>query len=517
MRPNRHTLIATLALATWSVSCGGEASTQPRVQMQPDAGLDGGAEVEDAEVEPTELAVLADTPLTTRSTCVTLEEGEELGAVSPEGHAWFVTRGDAGTMLRVWDPELKGDGPTLEGTIDLPDITRMIARSGQRMDAIAGGDLWRIDALRRTRVSAPMTLGPDATFCGELGGDGYVLSGGTVYTQRDGEWWSWEPAAQTTASAPSALLSRDGECYGADGAAWATAEDGTVWKLTAPVASGTKSFDSLGEAAVAGGDLAVRVDDALWVGEPGSFTGWRFDGGAPARVSASADHVWFTLGGDLMRHDGARFVRVEHGLEAGIDAIHPFHNGAWIVGGGQACQHVDGLTLRFGGVRPNQRLSNPNLGFDASVLGEDGLVTGGASVTIELDGAPLTTTDGRGFYVASTTLDAGWHTLAMSATLGERQATRTLDVAYLPPASEAASWEADVKPIFEQSCNGSSCHGTDALSLDLTTYPAWLTHSENIRNRVVVTESMPPPATRDGWSDDSMDTIERWFDTGMAP
>jgi hypothetical protein len=492
------------------------------VLVEPDAGADGGVGPgadagdagADAAVDPTELAVLRDEPLTTRSTCVTLGDGEELGAVSPEGHAWFVTPSDAGTTLRVWDPELGGDGPTREDTIELPPITRMLAWSGRRVDAIAGGDLWRIDGSRRTRVSAPMTLGPDATFCGELGGDGYVLTAGVVYTQRDGEWWTWEPAAQTTASAPGALLSRDGECYGPDGAAWATAEDGTVWRLTAPVASGTRSFGSMAEAAVGDDDLAVRVGEALWVGEPGRFEGWRFDEGAPERVAASAGHVWFTLGGELVRYDGARFERVEHGLEGGIDAIHPFHNGAWIVGSGQACQHVAGSTLRVDGVRPNQRLRAPNLRFEVSALRGAQPTEEDATLSALLDGEPLTAT-GAGTYAA--TLDAGWHTLALSAGLGEDEVTREVHLAYLPPASEAASWEADVRPIFEQSCNGSACHGAGAPSLDLTTYPAWLTHSENIRNRVVVTESMPPPAARDGWSEDSMDTIERWIDTGMAP
>jgi mono/diheme cytochrome c family protein len=48
-----------------------------------------------------------------------------------------------------------------------------------------------------------------------------------------------------------------------------------------------------------------------------------------------------------------------------------------------------------------------------------------------------------------------------------------------------------VRPIGERACFG--CHGTvGAASVSLTTYGAWVTNRNAIRQRVVTRQNMPP-------------------------
>ena len=73
---------------------------------------------------------------------------------------------------------------------------------------------------------------------------------------------------------------------------------------------------------------------------------------------------------------------------------------------------------------------------------------------------------------------------------------------------DARTWSQEIAPVVGRVC--ARCHlpGGPA-NLDLSTYAAWSSHAAAIRNRVLDTETMPPPGTE--LSDADRDAVRRWL------
>ncbi len=78
------------------------------------------------------------------------------------------------------------------------------------------------------------------------------------------------------------------------------------------------------------------------------------------------------------------------------------------------------------------------------------------------------------------------------------------------PSADETAWTTRVRPIAERACFG--CHGTvGAASVSLTTYAAWVTNRNAIRQRVVTQQNMPPNASNLASADRSV--IAAWLGT----
>lgn len=76
------------------------------------------------------------------------------------------------------------------------------------------------------------------------------------------------------------------------------------------------------------------------------------------------------------------------------------------------------------------------------------------------------------------------------------------------PSADEVAWMTRVKPIAERACFG--CHGSvGAASVSLTTYAAWVTNRNAIRQRVVTQQNMPPNGSSLASADRA--TIAAWL------
>lgn len=78
------------------------------------------------------------------------------------------------------------------------------------------------------------------------------------------------------------------------------------------------------------------------------------------------------------------------------------------------------------------------------------------------------------------------------------------------PSADERAWTTQVRPIAERACFG--CHGTvGAASVSLTSYAAWVTNRNAIRQRVVTQQNMPPNGSSLASSDRAV--LAAWLGT----
>jgi hypothetical protein len=433
--------------------------------------------------------------VTTR--CEPLVDGEELAAVSPEGHAWLL-RSVGSTELRVLDP--LGEMTSTTHELAFSKIERVLAWSDTEATLVADGGLFELVALDRLAIEPPAGFAEGAALCGRPSQSGFVLTGGALSELRtDGLWWSWGPTLEGGAELER-IANLDGECLAKDSRMWLSASDDAVLELTASELRRHAVFEGLVDIAATDAHVFALDATSLHVG-PGTWQEWVFDGTVPEALTAAGGFVTMRVGDRLLRFDGESFAAIE--LEAEFEHFLPHATGMWTTGGGEVCHHAFGPMLRLYGVRPHQRTKDEfvNVGVETDAS---------TTPTLELDGEPVALVDEDGALGAEVELAVGWHELVVRA--GET--TRATWIKRLPAIER--SFETDVAPLYAKSCAASGCHGDGSAAL--ATADAWRDRADEIRKRVVEARTMPPPANVPaGWGDDDVQIVAEWLEGGMLP
>ena len=338
-----------------------------------------------------------------------------------------------------------------------------------------------------------------------------LLAAGPLFERRiDDQWWGFRPAG----SAPTRLLTVDGECQTTDNRTWLVTADGTLLRVEPTAYAAWIRFDGLVSAAATGTTVAALAGDRLWVG-PDEWQEWVFPGPFPAAVRAAGGAMWMLSGAQVLRFDGA-FQELEHALEEPVLELHPHPGGVWLVGQQAVCHAGVGPMGRVEGLRAGAR-SLEGL-YDVAIRTRLSATT----VTARLDDAPLALgwdADAER-YTARVELDhAGWHVLRVTADDGAVTTHRDVPIKLLPRTPR--SFADDILPIAQRSCaGGATCHGPGAPASRpaLATHTDWTSGAEAIRRRVVELETMPPPSSRGPeWQGSEVGVIADWLEGGMSP
>ena len=439
--------------------------------------------------------------------CVAIAEDQTLMSVSPEGHAWLVTSGVPSSTIRIVDPF---DLSHQDEEVELENIEVVHALSGVDAAVVAGGELWRLEDLARISLTAPDGFVAPAALCGDLSTNGFVLSSASLFERRADEWWGWS-SGESGDAAPSALITREGECSGSDNAVWSTSVEGVLWKVDPAEVSQPTRFDRFQTAVARESGLVVLADETMYVA-PEPWQPWVFTEAPPEAISAAGDAVWVVSGSKLLKLEDDQWSSVTFDLEGPVRAMAAHPGGVWLVGDDQLCHQSIGPMVRVLGLRPYQRTTEAS--FEVLLQSNQSE----AMLAMRLNGEAVELEDAvepEGWYRAIGSLDkVGWHQFEAQA----GASVRSLPVKLIPLVDR--SWAEDIAPIFEQSCSGSTCHSGEQVgnAPALASYGAWVENAAKIRIRVVDEATMPPPdAVGPEWDEDDIVIISEWLEGGMLP
>lgn len=496
------------ALCVGLVGCNAGVITGPSADagVGGDAGLAQDAGFGDAGgPEDRPLRVSAPQPeLTTEVHCVALASDERVLGVSPEGHLWLAASSSISTAVRVldaWDPSYEGRFGLAVG-----GLQRVQAWTATSASFVAEGRLYHaIDGVR-SEIAVTATLTADASLCGDPTDRAFVYSGGTLLQREQDSWLQWT-GVEAALRPDARLLTRDGECFGADDGVWFASGDLELWQLGADEIRRPAQLDGATQPVLRGSQVLALMGQNLMVGPP-PWTEYVFDDGAAGQLSAAGDYAWVRAQGTLLRFDGTEFVQVDTSTGAWADYPHAA-GGIWTAQAGRVCHHAPQGMLRIDGLRSGAQHKEETFTVRVRAAGL------GAAVAATLDGAaltPLATRDGWTLFRAS--VSVGWHALELSSDASDLH--RTLAIKRIP--SVERSFLADVKPIYDVHCVGCHVSGNAFNAPDLSSLQAWRDRAQKILERVVRSGDMPPPAARQpSWDDEEVTVINEWLSGGMRP
>lgn len=523
-RASAIVLIGGLAGCYTGLADGAAVDTDTSVADGADAGDAGDAGDPDAPPDaPTDSVPATSVPdaldtVPGEGFCVSTAAGQTILGVSPDGYAWLGESvvGGSSTAVRfsVVDP-WSGSITAAPSELDLGTMVAVEPRSADDAVVVAADALWHVEGWSRVELVPPQSWSGSASACGNPRDNGYVLAGGTLYEHRPDGWWGLTVQAPE-GGAPDRIIGFDGECTGPDDETWTTAPDGTVWRVSVDGAVRGLRFAELQAAAATGSTLAVLADGELWLG-PQEWTRFEFEAGAPSTIAASSDQVWIAVGSRVLRAAGGEFTELAatDAGDAEVTSLHAHPGGVWIARGEELCHAAVGAQLRVGDLFPYQRTPERELSFS---------LVPGSGVTVEatVDDEPVALTPGGspGERIGVVALDGlGWHRLKLRATGTDDTITeRTVWLRHDVPAE--VGFAADVAPIAAEHCSGDACHSamTTAGIPVLETLEAWTDHVDDIEERVVELDNMPPLGVRaDTWGSDEVEMIARWIEGGMLP
>lgn len=435
--------------------------------------------------------------------CRDLHAGEWFAATSPEGHGWFVTPWGDQTVVRVVDPLAEVEDRV--ETLDVADVAQVRAWGASEATLLTPRTVWQLGTdFVRTRVSTPEGFLGAASSCGDLWLDGFVALPDRLVRHRGGDVFGW--TFGDDGAIPEALLSRDGACVGPDGALWGIEADGTLWTIDDRGAERTVQVGDWVAAAAADQAVSVLTADRWWIGGRDGWEGWTVAGRHPRLAAAGGADLWAASRRRLYRYREGVFSTLASPLhEAPARALRAHAGGVWVVGDREACHVALEPALRLEGVRPHTRSRTGGYRFRVSAE---------AAVVATLDGLALPVVEAPegGSIVEGQLTENRWHEFRFVAGAAER----SLYVERVP-ALVPRSWDADIRPLFQASCDGAGCHAAgSAAPADLSTHAAWVERADAIRQRVVVGESMPPAADRAGWASDHVEIVFEWLEGGMS-
>lgn len=477
-----------------------DQAPEQTVDMRPD--LDDLTEVDQAEEPPRPLPLPTPVPdVETAQSCVTLESGETLASVSPDGRAWLLREEGEVTHVRVVDPLDVASATT--HVIPMRSITKLRAWSGDAASVLAQGSLWRLEGFARVRLTTP-TEAPLTSMCGSFLQDGHVFSDAHVSELRDASWWVWGHEL-AEGRAPSSVLGRLGECFGPDGVMWATGEDGTLWQLQGAQAARPRAFEALVDAAATAHHVAAIDGEILQVGSrDGVWVSWDFQGRSPSKLTASADSIWVQADGTLYRWRDGQWAQLTVPTEQTPTALMAYSGGLWWATAEQACHQSNGPSVRVRGHRPFERTRSDTIAFQVSADSES------LQARVGERDLEVTPREGGGWDI-EVPLDAvGWHEVTLTLASGD---ARVLHIERIP--FQERSWAQDIQPLFEVHC--ADCHGA-AAPTDLSTYESWVERADKVRESVVETQTMPPDGSKkSSWDQETVGLIKQWLDGGVRP
>lgn len=508
---NRVTGLITACLFL-STGCVAQLDAEPTAEK---SGNGSGDEVSNDpgavdSVRVTEQRLLeADGELQLEEDCFELAGTATGLSVTPDGQAWVVLEGEAdGSLVQVIDPAV--GIPHEPVALDVPKITVAHAQSASEASFSTSEGLWRVIDSERIEVFSPPDGGEVSSFCGDLSVSGALVSGGNLYEMRGERWWQYTPPTEAP-DVPVEVVRFDGACTDQGEAHWLAGDAGTIWRVgrdnvVAPV-------QISGAVSVAGtaGLLGVMTEAEVWLGsvEEGVqiWQSWELaDAATPSWLGLAGGNVWLLVESELYRLSEETWskssLQISDASEFGAYAT-----GVWSVEGSEACHYSLGSPIQLEGIRPFDRTREQLIEIT---------VQSQMPPQVELNDEPLdVSSDEQGHHVTLRLGEVGWSELSVTAGSVER----SLWVKRIP--TEVRSWEADIQPIYETSCTGSSCHGASDDSAgppDLSEFEAWLSYSGKIRSHVVEKESMPPVANRGPeWSDAQRTIISEWLEGGLLP
>lgn len=445
-----------------------------------------------AEVVP------ADVPrVTATSTCVAFAAESRVLGVSPEGDLWYVEGGTNQTKV------LDATGAERPGATRVDDASMVLPWTATASALIVDGGLWTTSDRGREFLATPTELGRIGQLCGDPSAErgAFVGTDAGLFQRLGGFWWRWTPAGGTGFGTARQLVRNDGACVGKDEALWLVNTDNQLWRI-APTAAEVVAED-VSVAAAAGAEGAAAIaGERLVLGPP--WHDVEFASGTPRRVAGGGASLWVQVGDFVyQRVDGS--WRIIDGMAAGATGVLPHAAaGAWFTYADKVCHATLGAPLVIRGLLPYEHRTVATADLTVS--------SGAAQLTVERDGAAVATFTGEGEHrLVGFDLGAGgWHALTVRA--GDASRRLDYEVIDLP----VRSWEADVKPLFTQSCAGVGCHGPNPVNnqVDLSTYQAWRSRAGRIRERLLRGQMPPvPPAL----TPDSLAIVLDWIEGGMKP
>ena len=286
-------------------------------------------------------------------------------------------------------------------------------------------------------------------------------------------------------------------------------------KLDGMVAGGPDP--RIGFVALRDGEL-VRYDGEGWAAVP-------FDEGLVDRVSVADGLLWAAVGSRLYRRNRYdEWEAMSASLwPAPITELRAYAaGGAWSVHGNVLCHIEPKGTLRVRGIRPFARLVEGSA-LSVAVSADP---TMASELSARLDGQGVDVTGAAGTWSFSRAgLEPGWHELRLGLSSPEGPVERTLKFLVegedpgttpMPPPSEpTVTWEADIAPIYEQSC--AICHGEGGNQTFMGSFDAFRALGPLALERVELGEMPPVASSAPALSEDELQLLQTWVQEGMNP
>lgn len=480
------------------------------------SGLDTGIDAGFPDLGPADSGELPyeEVPLdlpnfTATSTCYALGADERAFSTDPEGHLWVATTSTLSPVrIRVLDGW--GLSSAITHTTRFTQIDAIRATSSTTASILADGSAWSFRNGTRLLLDAPFTTALEASICGDLTIDAFVLTAGELYQRSGTQWYRWD--GLTSILGPEAkLIDRDGACLGRNDRLLLDTGLQGVWALTPTTVVQTATVAGADEPVVRR-DQVLALQDGLLVAMNEDRRPWKFVRGDIRALGSGGDFAWMVVGDRLIRYDGTNFEEASVRLNGSRVDILPFAaGGAWARTDRSACAIGPEGMVRLRGLRTGRTDLGATYRVDAMAsdstydLSIETITSTAAPVRVENDWA-----------VFEGDLYAGWNRITVKVL--ESGIHRTLDVKrsdVVPP-----SWETDIRPIYDTHCGGSACHVADSVggAPDLTMYSQWVMEAVDIENRVVSRQDMPPLGVRlPSWGNEEVRTIEAWIAGGMRP
>ena len=449
--------------------------------------------------------------LESTTACVALDSDRRVLGVSPDGFLWLSGIPDAqgGYSLETVDPWTAE--PVLAA--ELTNVGAPVSaspRSRTQIGLLTDDSIWAVDDGSVLALSGPSSYGSAAHACGSPRTNGSILSDGFVFERRDNDWWRLDLAPATAES----FVRFDGECRGPLDDVWLV-DPGNG--LVSVGRSGARTWLEVeGVVGASGTDQSVGLvtPDQLWIG-PAPWVRWFSDEETFRAVAASNGAFWVTTSTRILRVVGDEFRELAGVASSESQSLLPHLGGLWIIDEREACHHTIGPAFRVSAAESYGRSMAPERPLVVERLSPE------TELSVELDGDPveLETSTGDLWEATLGLSGIGWHTVDIEAVAGDGTSARQrvwlrLDV------PETVSFASEVAPLAAEHCSGAGCHlGAPVEGVpSLATYEDWLAQADNIEERVLERDNMPPSGARlPGWGPDAVAIVERWLTGGMLP
>lgn len=449
------------------------------------------------------------------STCVDLGEGERLGGVGPEGHAWL-TSVDG---LRVVDPS--GDEKQL--TVRFGSADGLVAWTSDRAFVVSESQLWDTSLDNSQPFILPDNLGRPRFSCGDpaASSGAFILGTRGLFERRSDQWFRWDLPIEVFESMQ--MQDFEGSCGTDDDTLYLTTDEGSIWEVSFgdnPFFREFATVDSAQELAFDADHGILRVYLGALYRLDGDWQHIPFEGGFVMHADAAGGVIWATVRGKIYRRN--RYLRWEQIAPdtefTFIDDVFAYPaGGAWVQEGSRLCHFGHREAVVVHGVRPYERVDEDNPPASLTIVADP---TADMTLSASLDGRGITVNGASGLWTLSElgTIQAGWHQLELdlSGPLGpvQRVVPFRIDGEVVIGGNDpTVFYETDIKPIFDAYC--AQCHGSNGVQRFFGDYDTFVVTAQSALD-LIKSREMPPPPTP-GPTQQEIGLIETWIQEGKAP